>query len=227
MPVGKSYDASVVLFLDISFINCLHFNLSECDMNDSKKIEEQSEVQPIESDNPNYQKATFAGGCFWCMEPPYDNLAGIISTTVGYTGGEKPNPTYEEVCTGKTGHAEAVQIIFDPTMISYAKLLQVFWRNIDPTDPYGQFADKGSQYRTAIFYHDENQKEAAEKSKKEMEASGKFDNPIVTEIVPAEIFYPAEEHHQEFYKNHPLRYSTYKMGSGRGGYLKKMWGEEE
>ena len=183
--------------------------------------------RPIDLNNPNYQKATFAGGCFWCMQPPYDDLNGVISTTVGYTGGEKPNPTYEEVCTGRTGHAEAVQIVFDSTKLSYEDLLQVFWHNINPTDPYGQFADKGSQYRTAIFYHDEKQKELAEKSKKELEASGKFDDPIVTEIVPISVFYPAEEYHQEFYKNNPLRYNSYKMGSGRAGFLKKKWGEEE
>ena len=183
--------------------------------------------RPIDLNNPNYQKATFAGGCFWCMQPPYDDLNGVISTTVGYTGGEKPNPTYEEVCTGRTGHAEAVQIVFDSTKLSYEDLLQVFWHNINPTDPYGQFADKGSQYRTVIFYHDEKQKELAEKSKKELEASGKFDDPIVTEIVPISVFYPAEEYHQEFYKNNPLRYNSYKMGSGRAGFLKKKWGEEK
>ena len=183
--------------------------------------------RPIDLNNPNYQKATFAGGCFWCMQPPYDDLNGVISTTVGYTGGEKPNPTYEEVCTGRTGHAEAVQIVFDSTKLSYEDLLQVFWHNINPTDPYGQFADKGSQYRTVIFYHDEKQKELAEKSKKELEASGKFDDPIVTEIVPFSVFYPAEEYHQEFYKNNPLHYNSYKMGSGRAGFLKKKWGEEK
>ena len=183
--------------------------------------------RPIDLNNPNYQKATFAGGCFWCMQPPYDDLNGVISTTVGYTGGEKPNPTYEEVCTGRTGHAEAVQIVFDSTKLSYEDLLQVFWHNINPTDPYGQFADKGSQYRTVIFYHDEKQKELAEKSKKELEASGKFDDPIVTEIVPISVFYPAEEYHQEFYKNNPLHYNSYKMGSGRAGFLKKKWGEEK
>ena len=182
--------------------------------------------QSKDLDNPNYKKATFAGGCFWCMEPPYDDLNGVISTTVGYTGGEKPNPTYEEVCTGRTGHAEAVQIVFDSTKVGYEDLLEVFWRNINPTDPYGQFVDKGSQYRTSIFYHDEKQKELAEKSKKELEASGKFDSPIVTEIVPASVFYPAEDYHQEFYKNNPLRYNSYKVGSGRADFLKKTWNGE-
>jgi peptide methionine sulfoxide reductase msrA/msrB len=219
--LGCSHDFSKLAFQDLA--NCtIKSNIIRVQMNKADKVEKQ-----IDLDNPNYQTATFAGGCFWCMEPPYDGLEGIISTTVGYTGGGKQNPTYEEVCTGKTGHAEAVQIVFDSTKISYGDLLQVFWRNINPTDPYGQFADKGSQYRTAIFYHDEKQKELAEESKKELGASGKFESPIVTEIVPAQVFYAAEDYHQEFYKNHPLRYNSYKVGSGRSGYLKKMWGEEK
>jgi methionine-S-sulfoxide reductase len=177
--------------------------------------------------NPNCQIATFAGGCFWCMQPPYDDLPGVISTTVGYTGGTKVNPTYEEVSSGTTGHAEAVQIVFDSTKISYARLLQVFWKNIDPTNANGQFADWGSQYRTAIFYHNEKQKEEAVHSKQELSASAKFDKPIVTEILPAGIFYPAEEYHQQFYKHHPLRYNGYKIGSGRTGFLKEKWGNEK
>ena len=214
--INREYFSKVwfVVLLSLIIIGC---NMSKTDKSD----------RPIDLNNPNYQKATFAGGCFWCMQPPYDDLNGVISTTVGYTGGEKPNPTYEEVCTGRTGHAEAVQIVFDSTKLSYEDLLQVFWHNINPTDPYGQFADKGSQYRTVIFYHDEKQKELAEKSKKELEASGKFDDPIVTEIVPFSVFYPAEEYHQEFYKNNPLHYNSYKMGSGRAGFLKKKWGEEK
>jgi methionine-S-sulfoxide reductase len=179
------------------------------------------------NNNPIIETATFAGGCFWCMEPPYDDLLGVISTTVGYTGGKVPHPTYEEVSTGETGHAEAVQVKFDSTQISYADLLEVFWRNIDPTNPLGQFADYGSQYRTTIFYHDKRQKELALKSRKELEKSGKFDKPIVTEIVAFDKFYPAEDYHQEFYKKNPLRYNSYKIGSGRAGFLEKMWGEEK
>jgi methionine-S-sulfoxide reductase len=175
----------------------------------------------------NLQTAIFAGGCFWCMEPPYDHLPGIISTTVGYTGGQVENPTYEEVTTGETGHAEAVKIVFDSTKIHYADLVRVFWRNIDPTNPFGQFADRGSQYRTAIFYLDEEQKKIAEQSKRELEESGKFKDPIATQIVEASEFYEAEEYHQEFYKKNPLRYNSYKVGSGRAGYLKKTWGDEE
>jgi methionine-S-sulfoxide reductase len=161
------------------------------------------------------------------MEPPYDNLPGVISTTAGYTGGSVPDPTYEEVSGGKTGHAEAVEIVFDSTKISYGELLQVFWRNIDPTNPYGQFADWGSQYRTAIFYLDDIQKEQALKSKEELAKSGKFDKPVITQIVPASKFYPAEEYHQEFYKKNPLRYNSYKVGSGRSSFLEKVWGSEK
>lgn len=178
------------------------------------------------SEKSSLQKATFAGGCFWCMQPPYDDLPGVVSTTVGYTGGHKKNPTYQEVSTGKTGHVEAVQILFDPGKTSYVELLQAFWHNIDPTNAYGQFADVGSQYRTVIFYHNEAQKRLALKSKQELEASGKFDRPVATKIEPAGTFYPAEEYHQEFYKKNPLRYHSYKVGSGRAGFIKKSWGKK-
>jgi methionine-S-sulfoxide reductase len=170
--------------------------------------------------------ATFGGGCFWCMEPPFEQLEGVTSVVSGYAGGHRKNPTYEEVSSGTTGHAEVVQVTFDPAKISYEKLLDVFWRNIDPTDPHGQFADKGSQYRTAIFYHDEAQREAAEKSKEALAQSGKFAKPIVTQIAPATDFYPAEDYHQDYYKKNPLRYKSYKIGSGREGFLKRTWGKD-
>ena len=195
-----------------------------CNMGQTEK-EQTMENKSVKSEN--IQTAIFAGGCFWCMEPPYDELPGIISTVVGYTGGEVKNPTYEEVSSGTTGHAEAVKIEFDSTKISYSELLRVFWRNIDPTNPFGQFADRGSQYRTAIFYMDEKQKQAALQSKKELEESGKFKDPIVTQIVKAEVFYAAEEYHQEYYKKNSFHYNSYKVGSGRAGYLKKTWGEEK
>ena len=178
-----------------------------------------------QADSEKLEKATFAGGCFWCMQPPYDNLPGVVSTTVGYAGGSVKNPTYEQVSMGKTGHAEAVQIVFDSSKTSYAQLLDVFWKNINPTTLNKQFADTGSQYRTAIFYHDDAQQKVAMESKEKLQRSGKFDKPIVTEIVPVKEFYPAEEYHQNFYKNHPLRYNSYKVGSGREGYLKETWGE--
>ncbi len=170
-------------------------------------------------------KATFAGGCFWCMQPPYDELEGVVSTTVGYTGGAKKNPTYEEVSSGTTGHAEAVEITYDPSKISYEALLEAFWKNIDPTTQNRQFADIGTQYRTAIFYHDEEQKRLALASKEGLEKSGKFKGPIVTEIVPASVFYPAEDYHQDYYKKCPVPYNLYKVGSGRAQFLKKQWGK--
>jgi methionine-S-sulfoxide reductase len=176
-------------------------------------------------DNNKTEKAVFAGGCFWCMQHPFDELKGVVSTTVGYTGGHKENPSYEEVCSGETGHTEAIEIQFDPTQITYAKLLDVLWRNIDPTTSNRQFADVGSQYRTAIFYHDEEQKQLAESSKEEVDCSGIHDKPIVTEIVPVSVFYKAEEYHQKYYEKSPDRYKRYNSGSGRERYLKKTWGK--
>ena len=167
-------------------------------------------------------KATFAGGCFWCMEPPFDKLDGVISTISGYTGGTKKNPTYEQVSAGGTGHAEAVEITYDPKKITYAKLLDVFWHNVDPLTPNRQFCDGGSQYRTAIFYHDENQKRLAEESKKAL--SKRFKQPIVTEIVPAKEFYPAEDYHQDYYIKNPLRYKFYRYNCGRDQRLEELWG---
>lgn len=172
------------------------------------------------------EKATFAGGCFWCMEQPFDKIKGVVSTTVGYTGGTKENPTYEEVSTGRTGHAESVEILFDPAQVSYEKLLDIFWHNIDPTTKDRQFVDVGSQYRTAIFYHDETQKRLALASRDRWDKSGKFGKPIVTEIVPAGKFYPAEEYHQDYYKKSALRYKFYRFNSGRDQYLKRIWGNE-
>ena len=172
-------------------------------------------------------KATFAGGCFWCMQPVFDKTKGVVSTTVGYTGGSKANPTYEEVSTGKTGHAEAIEVIYDPAQVSYAKLLEAFWKSIDPTDPRGQFADKGSQYRTAIFYHDEEQRRLALESKEKLAQSGKFDQPIATEIVPAAFFYKGEAYHQKYYVKNAGHYYLYKTDSGREGFLKKLWGRDD
>jgi peptide-methionine (S)-S-oxide reductase len=171
------------------------------------------------------EKATFAGGCFWCMEPPYDGLEGVASVTSGYTGGGKKNPTYEEVSAGTTGHAEAVQVVYDPKKITYAKLLDIFWRNIDPLAKDRQFCDTGSQYRSAIFYHNEEQKRLAEASKKTLEQSRRFKDPIYTEIMPASEFYPAEEYHQKYYKKNPLRYKFYRFNCGRDERLKELWGD--
>ena len=175
--------------------------------------------------NKGYEKATFAGGCFWCMEPPFDKLDGVISTTSGYTGGSEENPTYKDVSAGKTGHAEAVQIVFDPGKVSYKKLLEVFWMQINPTTPDRQFVDVGSQYRPGIFYHDDKQRRLAEESKIEIAESGRFDGPIVTEITEAGAFWPAEDYHQDYYMKSPKRYKFYRFGSGRDRYLDKVWGK--
>ena len=175
--------------------------------------------------NSNYEKATFAGGCFWCMEPPFDKLDGVISTTSGYIGGPEEKPTYKQVSAGRTGHAEAVQILYDPGKVSYGKLLDVFWRQINPTTPDRQFVDVGSQYRAAIFYHDDEQRGLAEGSRKVMAESGRFEGPIVIEIVPAGSFWPAENYHQDYYQKNPLRYKFYRFGSGRDQYLEKIWGK--
>lgn len=172
-----------------------------------------------------YKRATFAGGCFWCMVGPFENEPGVIDVISGYTGGFKPNPTYEEVCSDETGHYEAVNIIYDPEKISYDRLLDIFWRQIDPTDPGGQFQDRGSSYRTAIFYHDEEQRQKAEASKQALEKSGRFDKPIVTQILPASTFYPAEDYHQDFHKKNPYRYQLYRQASGRDQFLKRYWSD--
>ena len=159
------------------------------------------------------------------MQPVFDRLKGVESTTVGYTGGTKENPSYEEVSTGETGHAEAIEIVYDPAQVSYSEILDAFWRSIDPTDETGQFADQGSQYRTAIFYQNEDEKRLALESKEKLARTEKFGRPIVTEIVPASKFYPAEEHHQKYYLKNAGHYALYKSGSGREGFLKKMWGK--
>jgi peptide-methionine (S)-S-oxide reductase len=168
--------------------------------------------------------ATFAGGCFWCMEPPFDRTPGVVSTTAGYTGGRKPKPTYEEVSAGGTGHAESVQVVYDPARVSYSKLLDVFWHNVDPLTPDAQFCDHGNQYRTAIFYHDDEQRRLAEASKAAL--AGRFDRPVVTQIVPATQFYPAEEYHQDYYRKNPFRYRFYRFNCGRDRRLEQLWGED-
>ncbi len=173
----------------------------------------------------NLRTATFAGGCFWCVEADFEKVDGVVEVISGYTGGEKENPTYEEVSAGGTGHVEAVQVIYDPKKVSYHELLQFFWRHVDPTDPGGQFVDRGRQYRTVIFYHDDEQKRIAEASKSELAKSGRFDKPIVTEIVKFTRFYPAEDYHQDYYKTHGLRYKYYRISSGRDQFLHKVWGK--
>lgn len=169
--------------------------------------------------------ALFAGGCFWCMQPSFDNTPGVIATSVGYTGGEASTAHYDNVTSGQTGHFEAIQVTYDPAKVTYERLLELYWENVDPLDANGQFADKGSQYHPAIFYADEAQHKAAEKSKKEKQT--KFDQPIAVQILPAKPFYPAEDYHQKYYQKNSLRYNAYKYGSGRVDRLKALWGEKE
>jgi peptide-methionine (S)-S-oxide reductase len=174
---------------------------------------------------PAAGKALFAGGCFWCEETAFEGVPGVISVVSGYTGGQKKNPTYEEVSAGGTGHAESVEVTYDPAKISYGKLLEIFWHNVDPLQANGQFCDHGDQYRSAIFYASDAQHAAAEASKRKLEEEPRFKGKIVTQIVPASTFYPAEEYHQDFYKKSPLRYKTYRAGCGRDARLKELWGQ--
>ncbi len=169
------------------------------------------------------ETATFAGGCFWCMVHPFDSYPGVLEVTSGYTGGHTENPTYQEVCSHTTGHREAVQIRFDPSVISYRELLDIYWRQIDPTDPGGQFYDRGSSYRTAIYYHSEEQRREVEASRAAIANSGRFKKPVVTEILEAQPFYPAEAYHQNFYKTNPAHYKQYRAGSGRDRFIQSYW----
>ena len=178
------------------------------------------------NDGKNEKIATFAGGCFWCTEADFEKVPGVVKVISGYTGGQKENPTYEEVSSGKTGHLEAIQVFYDPSKITYEGLLTAFWRHIDPTDPGGQFVDRGGQYRSAIFYHDEEQKQLAEKSKEAVGQSGKFNKPLATEILKFTKFYNAEEYHQDYYKKNPFRYQYYRSGSGRDQFIDQVWGKE-
>jgi peptide-methionine (S)-S-oxide reductase len=180
-------------------------------------------AQPVPGAKTAAAKATFAGGCFWCMEEAFDKVPGVTSTVSGYMGGNVKNPTYDQVSTGRTGHAEAVQVEYDPTKVSYAKLLEAFWRNIDPTQKDGQFCDHGPQYRSAIFYHDEEQKKLAEASRQALQKNKPFRGEIVTEIARAAEFYPAEVYHQDFYQKNPTRYKFYKSGCGRETRLQQLW----
>jgi len=171
-------------------------------------------------------KALFAGGCFWCMVHPFDELPGIEKVVSGYTGGTTPFPSYEEVCSGKTGHTEAVQIIYNSEQFPYEKLLDIFWTQIDPTDAGGQFFDRGNSYKPAIYYYNEDQKKAAETSKRNIEKSGRFSKPIVVSILPASEFYPAEDYHQDYYKKNPTHYQAYHEGSGRAAFIRTHWGDK-
>ena len=192
----------------------------------AKQLKQKEKSLLMKTEPKSLKTATFAGGCFWCVESDFEKVDGVVEAISGYTGGQKPNPTYKEVSVGGTGHAEAVQVHYDPDKITYKELLDVFWRHVNPTDAGGQFVDRGSQYRSAIFYHDEEQKRLAEESRADLEKSGRFNKPIATEIVPLTEFYTAEEYHQDYYKKNPLRYKFYRHGSGRDQFLKSTWGDE-
>lgn len=183
-----------------------------------------SAQRPAEPAKPGQGVAIFAGGCFWCMEPPFDKLDGVTATISGYTGGTVVNPTYEQVTTGTTGHYEAVRVEYDPTRVTYERLLEVFWHNVDPLDARGQFCDKGPQYLSAIFPSDDRQRAQAEASKAAIEHAGKLRGPIATRILPAAPFYPAEDYHQDFYRKSALKYSFYRRGCGRDARLEQVWG---
>jgi peptide methionine sulfoxide reductase msrA/msrB len=187
---------------------------------------EQGTKQEMAKEGMNLSKATFAGGCFWCTEADFEKVPGVVKVISGYAGGKKQNPTYEEVSSGTTGHVEAIQVYYDPTRITYEQLLDFFWKHIDPADGEGQFVDRGAQYRSVIFYHNEEQKRLAEKSKKVLQESGKFKKPLVTEIVPFTNFYDAEEYHQDYYKKNSVKYKFYRYGSGRYQFLESTWGKE-
>ncbi len=184
-------------------------------------------ARDVRTETKNVEQATFAGGCFWCIEAPFDKLQGVVSAVSGYTGGEILNPTYGQVSSGSTRHIEAVLVTYDPSVVTYAELLDVFWRQFDPTDAGGSFYDRGHQYTSAIFYHDETQKQAAEASKQALSKSDRFNAPIVTPIRPAQTFYPAEEYHQDYYRKKPAHYNRYRKGSGRDRFIERVWGRDK
>jgi peptide-methionine (S)-S-oxide reductase len=202
------------------------FAFAACSLTGLALVQAQAPTSSAKARPANAAIATFAGGCFWCMEGPFDALDGVISTTSGYTAGSKKDPTYEEVSSGRTGHTEAVQIVYDPAKVTYEKLLDVFWHNIDPTAANRQFCDSGSQYRSGIFVHDDAQKKAAEASKVALDKSKPFKGTIVTEITAATKFYAAEDYHQDYYLKNPVRYRFYRQGCGRDARLKELWGDK-
>ena len=214
---------SFVLLSFTANINCIQS--AEDAVSQGDKVPEAAESR--EMSTATLEKATFAGGCFWCMESPFEKLEGVTEVISGYTDGHKENPTYKEVSSGTTGHLEAIQIVYDPSKITYTELLDIFWQQVDPTDPGGQFVDRGQQYTTAIFYHNDEQKALAEASKEKLSRSGRYDNSLVTPIKKASQFYPAEEYHQDYYDKNPIRYKYYRYNSGRDRYLKKIWGKDK
>lgn len=221
-------NSSLLLVLALS-ITLQHCDESKAPQSTSSQPQTmaKADVTPVNPPREGELKtATFAGGCFWCIEFALENVNGVKSVVSGYTGGHVENPTYRQIGTGSTGHVEAVEVIFDSEKVSYEKLLDIFWRQIDPTDAGGQFADRGSQYETVIFYHDDAQKKLAEETKQKLADSGKFSKPIVTRIEPAKVFFAAEEYHQDYSEKNPDHYKRYSYGSGRKPFIEKMWKDE-
>ena len=221
----KGIDMKTILIMTALFAAGA-FALVFLDFNEIPAMSKERE-NAMKKETGDLRKATLAGGCFWCVESDLEKVDGVVEVVSGYSGGETDNPTYEEVSSGKTGHAEAVQVLFDPEKVSYRELLDVFWRHIDPTDSGGQFVDRGNQYRSAIFYHDEEQRREAEASRKALQESSFFKKAIVTEIVPFKQFFKVEDYHQDYYKTHSLRYKFYRSGSGRDQFLNKVWGNRK
>ncbi len=221
MKIKKSGTPYTIILLSLMTL-LFTLSVSACSSSNAENLTQKDPKSMPE----NLELATLAGGCFWCMEPPFEELPGVYKVISGYTGGPEKNPTYEQVAHGMTGHTEAVQVHYDPAQISYSDILEVYWRNVDPTDDDGQFVDRGRQYRPGIFYHSDEQKEAALASKKKLEDSKRFEKPIMTEITEFTAFYPAEEYHQDFYKKSTAHYKGYRWGSGRDAFIDKKWGEE-
>ena len=217
----KARQSSLIFLLRTGTAALLMGVLAACSQADTPATD-----ATTQSTSGKTETAIFAGGCFWCMEHPFDELPGVISTTSGYTGGSKVDPAYEQVSSGTTGHAESMKVVYDPTKVGYEKLLDVFWHNIDPVSTDGQFCDHGNQYRSAIFYGNDEQKQLAEASMKKWEDSGKFSQPITTQIVVASTFYPAEDYHQNYYKTNPVRYKFYRYNCGRDQRLEAVWGKQ-
>lgn len=209
----------------ILFVSLLSLSCAQEKNSDENKMEVNNEMKKLEKFSGRTEQAFFAGGCFWCIEAPFENIDGVISVTSGYTGGEEKNPDYEQVSSGSTGHYEAVQVEFDPEIISYSELLDIYWKQFDPTDAGGSFHDRGKQYQSAIFYKNEEQRKVAEESKRRLDQSGIFNKPVVTEIKKLDEFYPAEEYHQDYYKKNPEHYESYKKGSGRKDFILGVWGD--
>ena len=215
---------AIMLFSILALVVALTISL---DFSWTHAAAKKGETGLMSKDLDRLARATFAGGCFWCVEADLEKVDGVVEVISGYTGGHKENPTYEEVSAGGTGHVEAVQVLYDPQKVSFKELLNVFWRHVDPTDPKGQFVDRGQQYRTAIFYQNEEEKLLAEESKRQLGASGKFEKPLVTEIIKLDKFYPAEDYHQDYYKTHALKYKYYRWNSGRDQFIGKVWGDDK